>query len=59
LQGTNFAVPRRPVKILARKMVKRKNAAVQYLVQWKGLSEDQASWEVANKIECKYPEFEP
>jgi len=60
LQGTDTIVPRRPVKILARKMVKRRNAAVvQYLVQWQGLSEDQASWEFAEEFERKYPEFEP
>jgi len=45
---------------LARKIVKRRNAeAVQYLVQWEGLNENQASWEFAYEIERKYPDFEP
>ena len=60
MQGTNATVPKTPMKILATKMEKRKNvAAVQYLVQWEGLSEDQASWEFADEFERKYPGFEP
>jgi len=60
LQGTEAAVPRTPLKILARKLVKRKNAAaVQYLVQWAGFTEDQASWEFADDFERTYPTFEP
>ena len=55
MQGTNTAVPILLIKILARKLVKRRNAAaVQYLVQWEGLSEDQASWEFAEDFERKY-----
>jgi len=41
-------------------MVKRENSvAVQYLVQWEGLSEDQASGEFADEFETKYPSFQP
>jgi len=44
LQGTNSNAARVPIKILARRIVKKKNAAaVQYLVQWDGFTEDQAS----------------
>jgi len=60
LQGTNPAVSKMPIKVLARRIVKRKNAAaVQYLVQWEGLTEDQASWEYADEFERKYSNFEP
>ena len=60
LQGTNTAVVRTPIKVLARRVVKRRNAAaVQYLVQREGLNEDQASWEYAEEFEKKYPNFEP
>jgi len=53
-------VARSPCKILARRIVKRKNAvAVQYLVQWEGLTADQASWEFAEDFEGKHPHFEP
>jgi len=60
LQGTNTTEARIPIKVLARRMVKRRNvAAVQYLVQWDGLTEDQASWEYADVLANKYPDFEP
>jgi len=60
LQGTATDVTRMPIKILARRMVKRKNAAaVQYLVQWDGFSKDQASWEYADEFDSKYPHFGP
>ena len=60
LQGTDAALPIKPVKILARKLVRRRNvAAVQYLVQWEGLEEDHASWVFADEFERKYPSFEP
>jgi len=37
LQGTNTTDSKVPIKVLARKMVKRRNAsAMQYLVQWDG-----------------------
>jgi len=45
---------------VARRVVKRHNAAaMQYLVQWEGLVEDQATWEYADAFEAKYPNFEP
>lgn len=60
LHESHSETHRVPYKVLARKMVRRKNlAVVQYLVQWKGLSEDQASWEFANEFEAKYPSFQP
>ena len=60
LQGTNTANSKVPIKVLARKMVKRRNAAiVQYLVQWDGLSEEQASWEYVDVLEQRYPNFQP
>lgn len=60
LQGTNTTDSRVPIKVLARKIVKRRNAAaVQYLVQWDRLTEDQASWEYADVLEQKYPDFQP
>jgi len=53
-------VGRLPIKILARRIVKRRNVvAIQYLVQWEGLTEEQASWEYAEEFEGKYPYFEP
>ena len=44
LHGTQATNTRVPVKIVARRVLKRHNAAVvQYLVQWEGLTEDQAT----------------
>ena len=40
-------------------MKRRNAAAVQYLVQWEGLSLEQASWEFADEFDLKYPDFEP
>ena len=60
LQSTNTTEAKLPIKVLARRIMKRRNVvAVQYLVQWDGLTEDQASWEYANEFENKYPNFEP
>ena len=60
LQGTNTVESKRRIKILARKIAKRRNAAtVQYLVQWEELNEDQANRKFADEIECKYPDFKP
>ena len=60
LQGTNTAEARVPINVLARRIVKRKNAAaVQYLVQWEGLTEEFSSWEYADEFERKYSNFEP
>jgi len=47
-----------PYKILARRMVKRQNRpAVQYLIQWKHHTEEQATWMFADVFEAKYPTF--
>jgi len=49
-----------PHKVLARRMVKRQNkAAVQFLVQWVGHSEETATWVYADVFEAKYPDFFP
>jgi len=60
LHGTTTTEVKIPLKILARRIVKRRNVvAVQYLVQWEGLTEDQASWEFVDEFESLYPQFEP
>ena len=60
LQGSHSAAFKVPHKVLARRIVKRKNAAtVQYLVQWEGFSEEDATWEFAEEMEEKYPTFQP
>ncbi|XP_071901197.1 uncharacterized protein [Coffea arabica] len=48
-----------PIAVLDRRIVKKKNAAaVQWLVQWWGTSPAEATWEDAEEIERKYPEFQ-
>jgi len=60
LHGTTTTEAKIPLKILARRIVKRRNAtAVQYLVQWEGFTEDEVSWEFADEFERLYPQFEP
>ncbi|GJS36091.1 gypsy/ty3 retroelement polyprotein [Tanacetum coccineum] len=47
-----------PVAIIDMKKAKVRNVAVVYwLVQWSNGNEDDATWEVATKIEAKYPDF--
>lgn len=49
-----------PERILERKCVKKGHSAVtMWLVQWKGKSVDDASWESAEEIETRFPEFNP
>ena len=44
LQDSHFEMVNVPLKIQARRMVKRRNtAAIQYLVQWEGFQEKQAA----------------
>ncbi|KAK9689598.1 hypothetical protein RND81_09G070400 [Saponaria officinalis] len=58
LQGRSTEQRLQPVAILARRTVKRQNAAqVQYLVQWDGFSEAEATWEPAIAFEERYPDF--
>lgn len=60
LQGSSTETPKLTEKILARRLVKRKNrATVQFLVQWQGLTPDQATWEFADSFTDKYPQFQP
>ncbi|KAJ3685492.1 hypothetical protein LUZ61_014656 [Rhynchospora tenuis] len=47
-----------PEVILARRMVKRNNAAVpQLLIKWSNLSEEDATWEDYEVIKKRHPEF--
>ena len=47
-----------PKAVLEKRIVKVKNAAqVQYLVQWEGLNDYEATWEVAEAFVQKYPNF--
>ena len=49
---------REPGCILERRMVKRGNqAAAQLLIQWKGGSVEEATWEFASEIRRRFPEF--
>ncbi|KAL7145472.1 hypothetical protein ABFS83_07G086400 [Erythranthe nasuta] len=49
-----------PVKLLARRMVKRNNAAIgQMLIQWAHLPEEEATWEDNEEILRKFPSFQP
>ncbi|XP_078170149.1 uncharacterized protein LOC144564426 [Carex rostrata] len=58
LMGTYEFAPKIPQKILARKMVKRRNVAeTQVLVQWQGLESEEATWEDYSFLAKEYPEF--
>ncbi|KAK9664024.1 hypothetical protein RND81_14G014700 [Saponaria officinalis] len=58
LQGRSTEQRLQPVAILARRTVKHQNVAqVQYLVQWNGFSEAEATWEPAIAFEGRYPDF--
>jgi hypothetical protein len=47
-----------PHTILDRRMVKHKNQAVtQVLVHWKTLSSNEATWEFADDLLMRYPQF--
>ena len=47
-----------PVAILARKLGKKGNRAVVYLlIQWSNKSKEEATWELYSDIEAKYPSF--
>ncbi|XP_071905946.1 uncharacterized protein [Coffea arabica] len=49
-----------PVALLSRRMIKRKNAAVtQWLIQWWGIEPAEATWEDAEQIKEKFPQFRP
>ena len=54
----DVGTPREPEKILEKKMVNRKNKAVtKVLVQWKGSSPEQATWEFYQDFVAKHPDF--
>ena len=47
-----------PVAILARKLGKKGNKAVVYLlVQWSNKPKEEATWELYTDIESKFPAF--
>ncbi|KAF2302259.1 hypothetical protein GH714_033903 [Hevea brasiliensis] len=49
-----------PQAILDRRMVKRKNqAATQWLIHWKDVSPTDATWEYADDIQLRFPDFTP
>ncbi|GJW82801.1 retrotransposon-related protein [Tanacetum coccineum] len=48
-----------PLKLLDRKMVKQGNRAVVYgLIQWTNGTEDDATWELLNDVEKRFPDFD-
>ena len=48
-----------PAKVLATRLVKRRGqAAAQWLVQWKGAGQDEATWEFSDEMERRFPEFD-
>jgi hypothetical protein len=47
-----------PQAVLDRRMVKRGNqTTTQVLLHWKGLAPSDATWEFADDIRCRFPEF--
>ncbi|KAK9671837.1 hypothetical protein RND81_12G058000 [Saponaria officinalis] len=59
LQGKSTDCVLQPKAILGRRTVKFQNAAqVQYLVQWDGFEEYEATWESAVEFEAKFPDFD-
>ncbi|XP_071924740.1 uncharacterized protein [Coffea arabica] len=49
-----------PVALLCRRMIKRRNAAsTQWLIQWWGTEPAEATWEDAEQIREKFPQFRP
>ncbi|MCI33595.1 hypothetical protein A2U01_0054812, partial [Trifolium medium] len=60
LPSATVGVPKVPVAILDRKMVKRSNiAATKVLVQWKDLTLEKATWEFYYDLLKKFPDFHP
>ncbi|KAK9670007.1 hypothetical protein RND81_13G170200 [Saponaria officinalis] len=58
LQGRSSEEQLKPRAILGRRTVRHQNAAqIQYLVQWEGFDEYEATWEPALVFEDKYPGF--
>lgn len=55
---TDIGKDKEPAAILEKKMVNRQNRAVtKVLVQWKGQSPDNATWEFYQDFVAKYPDF--
>ena len=49
-----------PEAVLQARMVKRHGAAAtQWLVQWMGTSPEEATWELADEIMQRFPDFKP
>ncbi|XP_071718877.1 uncharacterized protein [Rutidosis leptorrhynchoides] len=56
---TNSVLAAKPIKILARRMVKRNNRPdILFLIHWQGANEEDATWERAADIMLRYPEFD-
>jgi len=56
--GPGVAMQPSPQLILARRMIKRRNAATpQVLVKWHNQSEDEATWEDYDRIAREWPDF--
>jgi hypothetical protein len=53
-----------PLTILQRRQVPRSNgeyevAVPQWLIQWEGMTEEEATWEDADFMQATFPEFKP
>jgi hypothetical protein len=47
-----------PQAIMERRIARRRNQAItQVLIHWKGLSPADATWEIADEIATRFPEF--
>jgi hypothetical protein len=47
-----------PQAIMERRIARRRNQAItQVLIHWKGLSPADATWEIADEIAARFPEF--
>lgn len=56
----DLGTSKEPEQILETKMAKRRNAAVtKVLVQWKGETPEQATWEFYKDFIAKHPQFHP
>ncbi|KAF2297659.1 hypothetical protein GH714_001999 [Hevea brasiliensis] len=60
LPDVSFSQDPYPQAIVDRRMVKRKNqTATQWLIHWKDVSPADATWEYADDIQLRFPDFNP